>query len=83
MAKDFLTDEQVEMEIDRLLRSEAVQLAKKEVRIKYKRRQYMYSLRNMEKRGKQLKADGITLENMEEKLFGTALEGEEWKSSTL
>ena len=76
MAKDFLTDEQVELEIQRLLQSEEVQLAKKEIRIKYKRRQYMYQLRNMEKRGKQLKADGITLENMEEKLFG-AIPGEE------
>ena len=74
MAKDFLTDEQVEMEIDRLLRSDAVQLAKKEIRIKYKRRQYMYQLRNMEKRGKQLKAEGMTLENIESKLFGEVAE---------
>lgn len=73
MAKDFLTDEQVEMEISRLLQSEAVQLAKKEIRIKYKRRQYMYQLRNMEKRGKQLKADGITMANIESKLFGDML----------
>lgn len=29
MAKDFLTDEQVEMEIERLLNSDAVKLAKK------------------------------------------------------
>lgn len=70
MAKDFLTDEQVEMEISRLLQSDAVKLARKEIRIKYKRRQTMYQLRNLEKRGKQLKADGITMENMEEKLFG-------------
>lgn len=70
MAKDFLTDEQVEMEISRLLASDEVQLAKKEIRIKYKRRQYMYQLRNMEKRGKQLKADGVTLDNIEVKLFG-------------
>lgn len=77
MAKDWMTDEQVEMEIDRLLHSDAVQLAKKEIRIKYKRRQYMYQLRNMEKRGKQLKADGITLENMEEMLFGTIPEDEQ------
>lgn len=77
MAKDFMTDEQVEMEIDRLLHSDAVQLAKKEIRIKYKRRQYMYQLRNMEKRGKQLKAEGITLENMEKRLFGEIPEEEE------
>jgi hypothetical protein len=76
MAKDFMTDEQVEMEISRLLRSDAVQLAKKEIRIKYKRRQYMYQLRNMEKRGKQLKSDGITMENMEEMLFGVIPEDE-------
>lgn len=74
MAKDIMTDEQVELEIDRLLRSDAVQLAKKEIRIKYKRRQYMYQLRNMEKRGKQLKAEGVTLENIESKLFGAVIE---------
>ena len=77
MAKDWLTDEQVEMEISRLLQSDAVQLAKKEIRIKYKRRQYMYQLRNMEKRGKQLKADGVTLENIESKLFGETLPDED------
>ena len=77
MAKDFLTDEQVEMEISRLLQSDAVQLAKKEIRIKYKRRQYLYQLRNMEKRGKQLQKDGITIENMEEVLFGAVPEVEE------
>lgn len=70
MAKDWMTDEQVEIEIDRLLHSEAVQLAKKEMRIKYKRRQYMYQLRNMEKRGKQLLEDGIDADNIEERLFG-------------
>lgn len=70
MAKDWLTDEQVEEEIARLNASEEVQLAKKETRIKLRRRQYMYQLRCMEKRGKQLKAEGITLENMEVVLFG-------------
>ena len=68
--KEILSDEQVEIEIARLLASEEVQLAKKETQIKNRRRQYMYSLRTMEKRGKQLKAEGITLENMEIVLFG-------------
>ena len=68
--KDFLTDEQVEMEIERLLDSEDVRLAKKETRIKLKRRQYLYQLRWMENRGKQLAKEGVTLENIEEKLFG-------------
>ena len=76
MAKDIFTDEQVELEISRLLNSDAVLLVKKEIRIKYKRRQYMYQLRNMEKRGKQLKANGITLENIESKLFGEVIEDE-------
>ena len=71
MARDWMTDEQVEMEIERLLHSEEVQLAKKEIRIKYKRRQYMYQLRNMEKRGRQLSESGVTLDNIEERLFGS------------
>lgn len=74
MAKDWLTDEQVELEIDRLLHTEEVQLAKKEIRIKYKRRQYMYQLRNMEKRGQQLIKDGVNFDNIEEKLFGGEVE---------
>jgi hypothetical protein len=73
--KDWLTDDQVEIEIDRLLHSEDVQLAKKETRIKLRRRQYMYCLRSMEKRGKQLAAEGITLDNIEERLFGEDAEG--------
>ena len=77
MAKDFLTDEQVEMEIERLLDSDEVKLAKKEMRIKYKRRQYMYQLRNMEKRGQQLADKGITMDNIEIMLFGGAEELEE------
>ena len=71
MKRDFLTDEQVEIEIERLLDSDDVRLAKKEMRVKLKRRQYMYSLRCMEKRGKQLAEIGVTMENIEEKLFGS------------
>ena len=70
MAKDFLTDEQVEQEIERLLDSDEVKLAKREIRIKYKRRQYMYQLRKMEKRGYELADKGITMDNIEAKLFG-------------
>lgn len=60
--KDFLTDEQVEQEIERLNQSDAVQLSRQEQRIKYKRRQYLYQLRWHEKRGKQLIRDGVTME---------------------
>ncbi len=70
MRKDFLTDQEVELEIERLLDSEEVKLAKKEQRILYKRRQYMYQLRNLEKRGIQLADKGITIDNIEAKLFG-------------
>ncbi len=66
MAKEILTDEQVEIEIERLLNSDDVKLAKKETRIKLRRRQYMYSLRTMEKRGKQLAEEGYTLDNIHE-----------------
>ena len=62
MPKDFLTDSQVEAEIERLNQSPYVALARKEQRIKYKRRQYLYQLRNMEKHGKELQAAGITME---------------------
>ena len=62
MSKVTLTDEQVEKEIERLIDSPLVKLARKELRIKYKRRQQLYSLRNLEKRGRELQKAGITLE---------------------
>ena len=57
-----LTDEQVEQEIARLNTSEAVALARHEQRLKYRRRQYLYQLRDYEKKGKALLAAGITRE---------------------
>ncbi len=70
MAKEWMTDAEVEIEIARLQASEEVKLAKKEQQILYRRRQYCYQLRSMEKRGKQLKADGVTLENIESRMGG-------------
>lgn len=61
-----LTDEQVEMEIQRLNESPAVLLARQEQRLKYKKRQYLYTLRFLEKRGKQLMEQGITYEMMKD-----------------
>lgn len=69
MAKEFLTDEQVESEIKRLTVSDAVRLARREQRLKYKRRQALYTLRALEKRGEELIELGITLDNMEAQLF--------------
>ena len=66
MAKTtFLTDEQVEAEIARLTKTDAVKLARREQRVKYRRRQVLYSLRALEKRGKQLMAQGVTMLDFE------------------
>lgn len=77
MARKQWTDEEVEIEIHRLQQSEDVKLAKKELNIKNRRRQLMWNLQYMEKRGKQLRSMGITKENMEAKLFGTIGEEDE------
>lgn len=71
MSKEFLTDEQVEFEIARLKESEYVKLAKREQRIKNARRQQMYQLRCLEKRGKELSEKGITYDSIEQNLFKT------------
>ena len=64
------TDEAVEAEIARLNSSEYVKLARREKQIKERRRQYMWSLQYMEARGKELASRGITVENIEKRLFG-------------
>ena len=70
MAREIMTDEQVEQEIARLQESEIVKLARKEERIKQRRRQAMYQLRMYERRGRQLAAEGYTLENIAERMLG-------------
>lgn len=65
MAKNWLTDEQVEKEIEELKQSPYVKLAKKEEQIRYRRRQYLYGLRQYEKKGKELSNAGITIELLE------------------
>ena len=62
----FLTDEEVEAEIARLSKSPAVSLARRADRLKYRRRQQLYILRDLEKRGQELIAKGITREKLEE-----------------
>lgn len=59
MAKG-LTDEQVELEISRLQNSPHVKLANQERRLREKRRMYLYSLRQLEKKGKELEKSGLT-----------------------
>lgn len=75
MPREFLTDEEVEAEIERLTKTEAVRLARREQRIKYRKRQQLYTLRAYEKRGKQLIAQGVTLEALD--LLASTLENEE------
>lgn len=70
MAKVFMTDEAVEEEIMRLRTSPLVKLARREEALRNRRRQYMYTLRMYEKKGRELEAQGITLEDLE------AMEGE-------
>lgn len=63
--KEFLTDESVEEEIARLRQSPYVKLAQKEERIRNRRRQFMYVLRMYERKGRQLSADGYTMESLD------------------
>ena len=63
--KNPLTDEQVEIEIERLKNSKYVKLAKKDEQIRLRRRQYLYTLRSYERKGKELANAGITIEMLE------------------
>lgn len=71
MAKDWLTDSEVESEIERLREYPNVRLARKELRIQYKRRQVLYNLRNLEKRGRELAKLGYTYDNIEDIMLGS------------
>lgn len=62
----WLTDEEVEREIERLKESEAVKLARKKMRLEYRQRQKLYTLRDLEKKGKALMAAGITSEMLDQ-----------------
>ena len=55
-----------EAELESLKKSPYVALARKEQRLKYRRKQALYTLRNMEKRGKVLAEMGITFNFLEE-----------------
>lgn len=78
MAKrSFLTDLEVEQEIARLTTSTEVALAKREIRLRHKRRQYLYTLRVLEKRGKELAASGVTMENIDELIEAAEVDSNE------
>lgn len=75
MRRVFSTDEQIENELQQLKQSPFVALARREQRLKYKQRQQLYTLRNLEKRGRELAAIGITVDTIDEHL--AAIEEEE------
>lgn len=63
--KNYIPDDQLDAEIERLTHSDAVKLARLEQRIAYKKRQYLYQLRWYEKRGLQLMENGVTMESLD------------------
>lgn len=65
MKNPRIPTDKVEKEIERLKQSEHVKLAQKEQRIKAdRRRKYLADLRWYEKRGKELEAAGVTMDNI-------------------
>ena len=69
MAREVLTDEQVELEIQLLQTSENVKLANRYERVMKRRRKYLYWLRQREKVGKTLRERGITLEKLSDESY--------------
>ena len=65
--REALTDSEVEREIAELEKSPLVALARKNNRLKYMRRQRLYTLRNLRKQGERLQEEGITVEDLEHK----------------
>lgn len=75
MRNPRISADKVEKEIERLKQSEHVKLSMREQQIKAnKRRKYLADLRWHEKRGKELEAAGVTMENI--KAFVEAAEDE-------
>ena len=58
-------EELIDAEIERLKKTDEVKLAQKYQRLMNRKRKYMADLRWLEKRGKQLKEDGWTLDTIE------------------
>ena len=58
-------EELIDAEIERLKKTDEVKLAQKYQRLMNRKRKYMADLRWLEKRGKQLMAEGWTIETIE------------------
>lgn len=57
-----ISDAEVELEIAALVNDPMVKLAKKDMYIKNRRRQYLYALRTLKKKGEELVKAGVTME---------------------
>ena len=66
MAKGYISDTQVEREIARLEKSPHVLLAKHEEQLRHQRRIYMKNLQALERKGKKLEAEGLSLDMIED-----------------
>ena len=75
MKSTFITDAEVEKAIEELKASPFVALARREQRLKYQYRQKLYTLRNLDKRGRELAAIGVTIDTLDELM--NSLEGQE------
>ena len=60
-----MTIEEREKEIAELQSSRYVTLAKKEYNYRHRREQYLYNLRSLDKKGRELAASGLTLEELD------------------
>ncbi len=61
----YVPDEELDAEIARLRQSPDVRLAEKYKRVMNRRRIYLYELRASEKRGRELREQGITEETLD------------------
>jgi len=68
LSKGYLSDNQVEREIARLEKSPHVKLAMHEEQLRQQRRAYLMELLSLEKKGKKLEAEGLTLDMIDDYL---------------
>lgn len=61
----YTPDELVDAEIERLKQLDTVKLAQQEQRLRNRKRKYLADLRWLDKRGKQLMAEGWTADTLE------------------
>ena len=64
-----LTDAEVLREIEKLNESDYVTLARRYTRLQYRVRQKLYSLRALEKKGRELAKAGITMDMLKDENF--------------